>query len=559
MSPSHPRDAGAWAGTEPGGWASPDVTRPPYQSAVTLAGRGRGSPAWRVPRLPVGEKPQPEKAICRLAHPVLNTVRMSLRHRLSSALAMLAGLLAASAASAQTLVLPTGARAADWPSGYAHELDDDSRINQRDCIENPSIRFNVDYTGSDLPGFGVEAWIGSTCDKIESRQGNPATCTRVAQRDLGNTAMTISVQTLVGPLDGTSTESTGGTGGTGGSAGTGGSGGNAGSIAASQLPGVAGQVNAGGGGAGGVDTSAGTSGMGGVVGASGTGGSGAADSGGTGGGSGTGGTDGTGGTGGTGGTTAGGTGGSAGSTNTIPEVCEGDETKPTPSTRTLWFMVLNEDLQAPANAGTSWVQKWTYTYDLVGPKAPTGVSAGIGENALVVKWSEAEDADSDIDEYWFLCEPPPGGDTGAAGAGGGADDGGPDDPLDSEDCESTVFQEGDVLTRATIAEHACGHAPATASSGETSALTNFVHYTVAVVGRDDYRNYGKLSAIACATPEPVTDFFEAYRDAGGKAGGGFCSIGTTRSHALTALVLAGALGFFVRRARRRSERKDASR
>jgi hypothetical protein len=240
-------------------------------------------------------------------------------------------------------------------------------------------------------------------------------------------------------------------------------------------------------------------------------------------------------------------------------VCEGDDTKATPAQRTIWFMVLNEDLELPSGqTGATYVQKWTYSYDLVGPKPPTGVTAGIGENAVVVKWSEAENADSDIDEYWFLCEPPP-GETGAAGATGAPDGGGTDDPLDSDDCESGVFQAGDVLTRSQIAEHACGHAPATASSGEASGLTNFVHYTVAVVGRDDYKNYGKLSGIACATPEPVTDFFEAYRDAGGKAGGGFCSIGTGRSHALTGLIVAGALALFVRRVRRRADRKDASR
>jgi hypothetical protein len=441
---------------------------------------------------------------------------MSLRHRLPSALATLAGMLAASAASAQTIVLPTGAQATEWADGYVHEIKDETKINQRDCIENPTITFNLDYTGNDLSGFGVEAWIGSDCTNVVNRRGNPAACTRVDKRDLANPVMHIPVRTLVGPLDGTDTDSTAGTGGTGGTAGTGGTGGTG---AASGMGGSGGEFTAGGGG---------TAGLGAA------GGSGGAGSGGT--------------------ATDAGTGGSAGSaTEAAASVCQGDESKSTPSTRTLWFMVLNDDLDSPPGVTSGWSAKWAYTYDLVGPQAPTGVTAGIGENALVVKWSEAEDADSDIDEYWFLCEPPP-GDMGAAGATG---DGG-SDPLDPGECESTVFQEGDLLDRSVIAEHACGHAPATASSGETSALTNFVHYTVAVVGRDDYKNYGKLSSIACSTPEPVTDFFEAYRDAGGKGGGGFCSIGTERTHALTALVLAGALGFFVRRARRRAERKDAS-
>jgi hypothetical protein len=52
--------------------------------------------------------------------------------------------------------------------------------------------------------------------------------------------------------------------------------------------------------------------------------------------------------------------------------------------------------------------------------------------------------------------------------------------------------------------------------------------------------------------EPVTDFYEAYRAAGGKGGGGFCSIiGAQRSHALTLLLFSGSLAFFVRRRGRR--------
>jgi hypothetical protein len=56
----------------------------------------------------------------------------------------------------------------------------------------------------------------------------------------------------------------------------------------------------------------------------------------------------------------------------------------------------------------------------------------------------------------------------------------------------------------------------------------------------------------------VTDFYEAYRMAGGRGGGGFCSIiGAQHSQALSALGAFAALGLIARRrARRRSDDKD---
>ena len=54
-----------------------------------------------------------------------------------------------------------------------------------------------------------------------------------------------------------------------------------------------------------------------------------------------------------------------------------------------------------------------------------------------------------------------------------------------------------------------------------------------VAGTDELENPGVLSNILCGVPEPVTDFFEAYRQAGGLAGGGFCQCslpGADREH-----------------------------
>jgi hypothetical protein len=64
------------------------------------------------------------------------------------------------------------------------------------------------------------------------------------------------------------------------------------------------------------------------------------------------------------------------------------------------------------------------------------------------------------------------------------------------------------------------------SSGETRpVLDNGTTYVVAIAAEDTAYNVGVLSALACGTPQDVTGFYEAYREAGGQAGGGYCSFG----------------------------------
>jgi hypothetical protein len=55
-------------------------------------------------------------------------------------------------------------------------------------------------------------------------------------------------------------------------------------------------------------------------------------------------------------------------------------------------------------------------------------------------------------------------------------------------------------------------------------LTNGVNYNVVVAAVDNYGNVGPPSAEVCATPAPIKDFFKAYSEDGGKAGGGFCAL-----------------------------------
>jgi MYXO-CTERM domain-containing protein len=91
-----------------------------------------------------------------------------------------------------------------------------------------------------------------------------------------------------------------------------------------------------------------------------------------------------------------------------------------------------------------------------------------------------------------------------------------------------------------------GRQGATARSVRIGSLSNSVEYQVAVIAYDDFDNPSVLSNVDCETPQPVVDFYEAYRRAGGRAGGGLCAVAPGAAGpgplpaALLALALVGA-------------------
>jgi hypothetical protein len=237
----------------------------------------------------------------------------------------------------------------------------------------------------------------------------------------------------------------------------------------------------------------------------------------------------------------------------------------------------------PVGTGSSYQTK----YDLVGPPAPTGVSAGVGEELLVVSW-DASSA-SDLIGYRVYCDPKPGalspasspmadaglagaagsdagvgGAGGAAGTDGGTSDAGSDAATATGGTGGTGGSGGgsagnpacpsDALTPGLRPDksYLCGSVTSkTATSTEATGLVNGAKYAAAVAGFDRVGNSGPLSSVACGSPQPVDDFFELYRRAGGKGGGGFCSVGRAQEGDL--LLLSGlALGAWVLRRRRRS-------
>jgi len=225
----------------------------------------------------------------------------------------------------------------------------------------------------------------------------------------------------------------------------------------------------------------------------------------------------------------------------VPDACHDKSASASAQTITLYFMFVDGGETAQ---GT--ITKWDATYKLVAPPPPDHVSAGVGEDLLIVDFSY-DDANSDttINGYQFFCDPPPGA-AAAADAGLTPEDGGGALPS----CTASNRLVPGTRANAELQQFRCGEASSTALSGMATGLVNYVAYNVAVAATDTFENVGKLSTLGCQVPQPVTGFFEAYRNAGGRAGGGFCSL----SQHAQPLPLVSVLGFgcflWFRRSRR---------
>ncbi|EYF03120.1 hypothetical protein [Chondromyces apiculatus] len=113
---------------------------------------------------------------------------------------------------------------------------------------------------------------------------------------------------------------------------------------------------------------------------------------------------------------------------------------------------------------------------------------------------------------------------GTSGSGGASTPGAADDPAcagTAEACTSKALVKGRRLSPEAAADLSCGST--TGFEGEVQPLNNDTCYRIAVAAYDDIGNIGVLSDVVCGKPRNVDDFFEVYREAGGLAGGGFCS------------------------------------
>ena len=258
--------------------------------------------------------------------------------------------------------------------------------------------------------------------------------------------------------------------------------------------------------------------------------------------SGTGGTDATGGNGGgadTGGTDSGG--GGTGGSNTVtnepppgaPKECVLTSAVVAPQTIGVYFLLVNG--AQDSFGGTS----WKATYKLSASAPPDHVSATTGENIAPISWSyDSTNVDTYINGYQFYCDPAPNADLADAGI--------VPDPDVVPICQDTT-----ALIPGTLPDenYKCGTAGRTATHGNATGLVNNVAYHVAVASTDTYLNVGNISETTCAVPQQVTGFFEAYRNAGGQGGGGFCSFSPQRRPAVLFTMLGLGLCLVLRRRR----------
>lgn len=199
-----------------------------------------------------------------------------------------------------------------------------------------------------------------------------------------------------------------------------------------------------------------------------------------------------------------------------------------PQAVTLYFMFISGSGGTVVGNGLT----WSTQYALMGPRPPTELSAGSGNTQLVLRWKPSNDAN--LSAYRYFCDPKPGKEAEASSG---------------ETCPATSLVSGEVPP----SHLECGNVTnSTATEGHVKGLANGHAYSVAIAGVDSVGNVGPLSNVVCASPEPTDDFYQLYRDAGGTAGGGFCSIGQGPASSkgplgLAAVFVGTAIFFGIRR------------
>lgn len=231
--------------------------------------------------------------------------------------------------------------------------------------------------------------------------------------------------------------------------------------------------------------------------------------------------------------------------------------------RSLFFVVYNTG----TTMSEAMAKSWAFKYDIKAPAPPTNVTAAPGEGSLVTTFTPPT-GESNLLRYRYYCSlvgaPATSNGTGGTTSTetdtetetGGATDGAAGTSGDDTDTESTdPFCVSDILVPGEpVPEGAidCGFTGASGTrGGETSeVLENGVNYAMAVATEDDVNNIGVLSELSCGVPQEITGFYEAYRAAGGQAGGGFCSFGPAGKSGFASLIAAAVAACALLRRRR---------
>lgn len=207
------------------------------------------------------------------------------------------------------------------------------------------------------------------------------------------------------------------------------------------------------------------------------------------------------------------------------------------------FYVLFVDNGTVKGKGDTWTQS---TIDLNAPAVPTSVETRAGDNAIFTSWVSGEDVD--LQGFQMFCEEtscddPQAASSGTAGAAGA--------PNAWANCSgaSDHLAPGAYLSATERARYLCGSAGKFSSNQSTltaisgTPIENGRCYAVAISAYDTALNVSALSSLACVTPREVTTFYEAYRDAGGRASGcGWAPASRLSRIGIGLLVAVGILG-----------------
>lgn len=176
----------------------------------------------------------------------------------------------------------------------------------------------------------------------------------------------------------------------------------------------------------------------------------------------------------------------------------------------LWFLVLAAAGSEDAAAPESFASSPDIPIDTVPLDPPEDLAASPGETRVTLDWKD------DDEEAGFYVACARSDETLDADAG-------------SESCVGDALPAGFVAGADYEPAWRCDASsadaqPLSGTSARIDDLTDGVQARLAVASVDEMGNPSALSAVVCATPQEVDDFFEQYHQAGGRAGGGDCGI-----------------------------------
>jgi hypothetical protein len=196
---------------------------------------------------------------------------------------------------------------------------------------------------------------------------------------------------------------------------------------------------------------------------------------------------------------------------------------------------------------------WEQTsVDLAAPRPPDKVKAAPGDEHLFFEW-EISSQNEDLDTIGFVLYCVPTGTMSEVGMGGTSSTDDPDPAMGGAPaaltCDQNILVDGE-FPPADAGDYECGKVIGrSARRGDAGKnIDNYVQYAVAVAAYDTVGNSGALRVFnGCLMPQEVTTFYEGYRAAGGKGGGGFCAYDPQRTGSWALLLALGVAVLFVSR------------